>query len=449
MSVSVRRGETLASAEEGQANRQRPPSAILPRFGVGPRCGVTPAGAEPGAGPDGPGAGGSMPSDPELSDSEWMSRFRSRVTERRVPISGLLELTSRCNLRCVHCYLGPQEEHWARRDEELSLEKVLQVVDEVADAGCLYLGITGGDPMVHDHFPEVYRRARERGLLVTVLCNGILVRDEILDLFRELPPSAVEVSLYGATRGTYETVTRVPGSWAKCLAGVRRLVDAGVQVVLKTVVMTLNAHEVGAMRRIADELGVEFRSDAGIFPRIGDSDAAPVALRVSPREAVDREPWDPVQVRLWNERIEAGVEPSEGLYRCAAGVSGFYIDPYGNASPCIMTSQHRYPMAERSFESLWANELVQLRSQRPGSHYGCNGCEMQAACTGCPAFNRLENGREDVKSDYVCETTRERWDRIRLESRRLSAATPAPRPGGWQPLSLARRPEAAVEAGGR
>lgn len=391
---------------------------------------------------------GEMPLDEELSDSEWARRFGARVTQRRVPLSGLLELTSRCNLRCVHCYLGPQERHWARRDEEMPLEKVLAVVDELADAGCLNLGITGGDPMVHEHFPSVYRHARERGMIVTVLCNGILVREEIVELFRELPPAAVEVSLYGATRQTYETVTRVRGSWAKCLAGVRRLLDADVRVVLKTVVITLNVSEVAAMRQMAADLGVEFRTDSGIFPQLSDSDDAPTKFRVSPREAVDSELWNAEQTRLWNERIDGGLQPSEALYRCGAGVSGFYIDPYGNASPCIMTSHHRYSLSERSFESLWGAELVQIRSARPRADYGCNGCEMQIACTGCPAFNRLETGREDSKSDYVCETTRERWQRIRLD--RPSGETPrqdAIPPDGWQPLAIGRRTRAVAVEG--
>jgi len=381
--------------------------------------------------------------DPELSDAEWMRQFTAHVARNRVPIAGLLELTSRCNLRCVHCYLGPQENHWARRGDELSLDRVLAIVDEIAEAGCLYLGITGGDPMIHDHFPEVYRRARENGMIVTVLCNGILVRDEILELFQEYPPAGVEVSLYGATRETYEAVTRVPGSYARCLTGIHRLIEAGVRVELKTVVMTLNAHEVEAMRQIADDLGVTFRMDSGIFPQLENQDSSPLRLRVSPQEAIRREFSDPAQVDAWSERLSRDVVPSEELYRCGAGVTGFYIGPYGEASPCLMTSQHRHSLEDRSFASLWDRELVQIRGQKPAADYGCNSCEMQAACTGCPAFNELENGRADVRSDYVCQTTQERWNRIQLELRDRSVTPPAAaRPqaqGEWRPVSLALR----------
>lgn len=366
------------------------------------------------------------------TNAEWLMAATRRAVERRIPVAGLLELTSRCNLRCVHCYLGPQEEHWAeeRRRQELGLPKLLSIIDELAEAGCLYLGITGGDPMVHDHFADVYRHACERGIRVTVLCNGILVRDKVVELFREYPPMQVEVSLYGATKETYEAVTQVPGSYAKCLAGIRRLVDNAVRVQLKTVLIKQNAHEAEAMRRIARELGVEFRVDSAIFPQLTDRAKAPLDHRIPPAEAVRLELEDPRTLQAWTEKIDLQPVPSESLYRCGAGVTGFYVDPFGYVSPCIMTTNHRHSLHERSFASLWAKELVQIRSIRPRADYGCNSCEMQTACTSCPAFNYQENGHEDVKSEYVCETTRERWTRVKLALRK--SGTRAGEPAGCQ-----------------
>lgn len=362
-----------------------------------------------------------------MTDAEWMGATTRRATEQRIPVAGLLELTSRCNLRCVHCYLGAQEQHWAeaRRRQELPLEKLLSIIDELADAGCLYLGITGGDPMLHDHFADVYRHACERGIRVTVLCNGVLVRDAIVDLFREYPPLQVEVSLYGATKATYEAVTKVPGSHAKCLVGIRKLVDNGIRVQLKTVIIKLNAHEVEEMRSIAHGLGVDFRVDSAIFPTLTDRDKAPLDYRIPPAEAIRLELSDPRALAAWSEKIDLQPIPSDSLYRCGAGVTGFYIDPFGFVSPCIMTTNHRHSLHERSFASLWAQELVQIRSARPRSSYGCNSCEMQSACTSCPAFNYQENGHEDVKSEYVCETTRERWTLVQLARRKTRTPPPS------------------------
>ncbi|HEX9731033.1 MAG TPA: radical SAM protein [Thermoanaerobaculia bacterium] len=349
-----------------------------------------------------------------LTDHQWMSQFRKRSSAERIPISGILELTTSCNLKCVHCYLGPQEEQRAKRGLEMSTERVKEVIDEIVASGCLYVVITGGDPMVRKDFPEIYRHAKERGLIVTVFCDGILVTDKIVELFQELPPFNVDVSLYGATAETYETVTRVPGSFPKMLRGIERLRQGGIRFSLKTVLMTINKHEVPAMRRIAEKLGVSFRMDAAIFPCLPTHDHEPLGLRVDPREAVELELADPEVLKQWTDYSDLRKDqpPAENLYTCGAGVTNFYVDPLGYASPCLMTTQYRHSLADKSFASLWARELKQLRSNKPRADYGCNSCEMKTACTGCPAFNYLENGAEDVKSAYVCETTKHRWNAI-------------------------------------
>jgi len=364
-----------------------------------------------------------------LTNAEWMSDFRSRIAEKRVPLSGTIELTSRCNLKCVHCYLGPQEEQWKKRSQEMSTDKVLGVIDEIVAAGTLYLLITGGDPMVHRDFKKVYRYAREQGLLVTVFCDGILVNDAIIELFKELPPFVVEISLYGATAETYEAVTRVKGSYPKAIAGIRRLLDNDIKVSLKTVLMTVNQHELLDMRAIADSLGVAFRMDNAIFPCLPNASKDPLQYRVSPKEAVRAEMSDQKRVAEWMGYIEKRKDTPKGemTYRCGAGVNSFHVDPFGFASPCLMTTQYRHSLHDKPFESLWNRELVQLREHKPRAEYGCNTCEMQVACSGCPGFNYQETGHEDVKSDYVCETTRERWETIQLLTKqpRAAANTPA------------------------
>jgi len=180
---------------------------------------------------------------------DWTLGFRSRAYAERVPISATLELTSRCNLRCQHCYLGNQDEQHRKRDQERDTAAVMKSLGEWAEAGCLYLLITGGDPMMRKDFATVYRHARELGMLVTVFCDGILVTDPIIELFKEFPPRKVEVSIYGGTRETYETVTRVPGSHAAAWKGIRKLHENGIRIGLKTVLMTLNQHEQDMMEQ--------------------------------------------------------------------------------------------------------------------------------------------------------------------------------------------------------
>jgi radical SAM protein with 4Fe4S-binding SPASM domain len=356
-----------------------------------------------------------------MINADWIDRFNNKVVADRVPVSGMIELTRVCNLKCVHCYLGEGEERF-RNGDEMTTAQVFDVIDQIAAAGCLYLTLTGGDPMMRRDFPDVYRHAKEAGLLVTVMCDGVLVTEKIVDLFCELPPDAVEVSVYGATAETYEKITRVRGSFKHCVRGIRRLVDGGFHVRLKTVLMTLNAHEGELMRDLAADFGLPMRMDGAIFPCLHTGDKRPMDLRVPPRELVQIELADPKAVSSWIEYLDkpSTEAPADKLYVCGAGVTGFYIDPYGSLYPCMMTTRYRYNLLESDFQTLWSEKMDELHAKKPRADYECAGCELQRACASCPGFHDQEHGAEDIKSDYVCDTAKARWQA--LQDPRLRAA---------------------------
>jgi MoaA/NifB/PqqE/SkfB family radical SAM enzyme len=349
-----------------------------------------------------------------LDGTGWMRDLRRRWARTRLPLSATLELTSRCNLRCQHCYLGPQGEQHAKRNQERDTAAVLKSLDEWAEAGCLNLVITGGDPMVRKDFADVYRHACELGMVVTVFCDGILVTDRIVELFRELPPRKVEISIYGATAETYESITRVPGSHARSWEGIRRLHAGGIRVSLKTMLMTLNRHELEAMAAQAAELGCNFRFDAAVFPCLADGTKKPLDLRVSPEEAVRLDMALPGQRERWTRSVLSGrtAAPTDRLYPCGAGTTSFYADPYGGLSPCLMTRNYRYEGQGRAFNEVWAGELGEIRSLKRTRTDSSFCGELRGACTHCPAFNRLETGDEEAESDYMRTTARLRYEAV-------------------------------------
>ncbi len=344
-----------------------------------------------------------------MINSDWIDHFNHAVVADRIPVSGMIELTRRCNLKCVHCYLGDGEDRFGCG--EMTTEQVCGIIDQIAEAGCLYLSITGGDPMMRKDFPEVYRHAKEAGLLVTVMCDGVLVSREIIRLFEELPPSAVEVSLYGATAETYESITRIEGSFLRCVRGIRRLVEADHTVRIKTVLMSLNAHEADQMRALAARFDLPLKMDAAIFPCLHTSDRKPVDLRVPPHEVVQIELADPKAVESWLKYLDrpAPDVPQDKLYVCGAGITAFYIDAFGFVYPCMMTTRYKYNLLETDFRTLWSEKLGELHDKRPRADYECAGCELQRACASCPGFHDQEHGAEDVKSEYVCDTAKTRW----------------------------------------
>ena len=348
----------------------------------------------------------------DLNDARWTVDFRACAAKARRPIAASLELTRRCNLRCAHCYLGDQAEQHRLRDQERGTEAVKAALSEWVEAGCLYLLLTGGDPMLRADFAGIYRHARELGMVVTVFCNGTLVTGEIVSLFRELPPRKVEISLYGATAPTHEAVTGIPGSHARAWEGIRRLQAGGIRVVLKTLLLKANLSEFEAMERQAAEVGAGFRHDAAIFPCLHGGSRAPLAFRISPEEAVRVDLATAERRRMWREKIEktAAHPEDDRLYACGAGQTFFHADPFGGLLPCLMSATYRCSARDRRFQDVWGGELAEIRRRRRTRMGGSFSGNLRGACTHCPAFNALETGDEELESEPMRQTTRLRYE---------------------------------------
>lgn len=342
-----------------------------------------------------------------MNDARWTIGFRARASEARRPISATLELTRRCNLRCGHCYLGDQAEQHRLRDRELGAAAAKAAISEWTEAGCLYLLITGGEPMLRPDFAEIYRHARGLGLVVSVFSNGTLVDDDVVELFREWPPRKVEISLYGATAETHDAATGVAGSHARAWAGIRRLRDAGIRVGLKTLLMKTNLREFEALEKQAEELGVPFRHDSAIGPCLHGGSRAPLALRVSPEEAVRADLATAERRETWRQSIEetAARAGTDRLYGCSAGQTFFHCDPFGGLAPCVMTEHFRCFPRGRAFQDVWTRDLAEIRGRKRTRSGGSFSGALRGACAHCPAFNLAETGDEERESEYMKRTT--------------------------------------------
>lgn len=347
------------------------------------------------------------------SAEDFLHQFRKQVTKERIPLSGSMDLTHRCNLRCIHCYLDPQGNKKRNIQEEMNTDQVIGILDEITAAGCLYLLITGGEPLMRSDFPQIYRHAKENGLLVTIFTNGTLISDRILDLFEDLPPKAIEISLYGATADTYEEITGVKGSYARCMKGIHGLLDRGINLRLKTILMTANRHEFHEMEKMARDCGIPFRFDAALFPRF-NGDTYPVKLRVSPEEAIEREFSEPERRLEWEKFYEhyRKVPFSNDLYQCGAGLTYFHIDPYGNLQPCLMSIGYKIPILGGKFLMVWQEEMPGIRKIEISPDHLCHDCPKRILCGYCPPYFELENHSQTAISDFLCSMGQLRYERL-------------------------------------
>jgi radical SAM protein with 4Fe4S-binding SPASM domain len=343
----------------------------------------------------------------EQKYGDWSLDVHQRLASKRIPIGGSIELTQRCNNRCVHCYNNLAAGDKTALENELTLDEHCRIIDEIADFGCLWLLLTGGEIFLRQDFLDIYAYAKQKGLLITLFTNGTLITVDIADYLTRLPPFSIEITLYGNTRETYESITGVPGSFGRCLDGIRFLKERSLPLKLKTMAIAQNRHEIFDMKRfVEEELGLEFKFDAMINPR-RDCSQSPLEVRLSPEEIValdladtDRmDEWQQFAARLKKSRRDPA--KADKLYQCGGGFHSFAIDPQSRLAACML-SGHTYDLRQGSFKEGWEKHLSNLRQAKITRKTKCSECRIKSLCGMCPANSELECREAETPVDFLC-----------------------------------------------
>src|SRR5216683_186702 len=179
-----------------------------------------------------------------ITYNDFSSRVHEHAATEQLPLNGTIEVTRRCPLECVHCYNNLSMDDVGARSQELTYAEHCRILDELADAGCLWLLYTGGEILARRDFLDIYTYAKKKGFIITLFTNGTLVTERIADHLVAWRPFAIEITLYGLTKDTYEHLTGISGSFDKCMRGIRILLDRRLPLALKTVAVSTNRHEI-------------------------------------------------------------------------------------------------------------------------------------------------------------------------------------------------------------
>jgi len=340
--------------------------------------------------------------------TEWSETLCHRASTDRVPISGSFEVTRRCNLQCVHCYNNLPLGDERARQSELRPEEHFRILDEITEAGCLWILYTGGEVFARSDFLQIYTYAKKKGLIITIFTNGTRITPQIADYLENWPPFSIEITIYGYTRETHERVTGVPGSYEQCMRGIGLLMERHLPLKLKSMAMTINGNEIRDMKRFCEEdLGVEFKFDAMINPRI-DGSKGPLAFRLTPREVVSLDLRDKDRMTGWEQfcgrflRVLHDPDPSDLLYQCGGGLNSFAIDPSGKLSACVLSRRDVFDLRTGSFREGWEHFLLERRNKKRTRMTRCVSCRIRSMCGMCPAIGELEGGDPEEPVDFLC-----------------------------------------------
>ncbi|MFI2372092.1 radical SAM protein [Streptomyces sp. NPDC018833] len=262
------------------------------------------------------------------------------------------EINKGCNFNCEHCYLAERKFDGLPWDSKARLLRLLR------DAGVLWLQFTGGEPLIDRDFLDTYTLAYRSGMLIEILTNGSrLHRLEVIELLRKLPPHKVTVSLYGATPDSFDSLTRKPGAFKLVKKGLIAAREAGITLELALIITKHNAHELAAMRSLADRYGAG-RTEYGTISPTYTGTPEPLAAQAP------------------------GFLDKTSVFKgCPAGHTFFHVDPHGLATMCKVGRENPVDLMSEGLDGLLRlPRIADAQMLRTG---GCGGCQLSGTCRVC------------------------------------------------------------------
>jgi len=329
------------------------------------------------------------------------------------PWSGQIDLTYRCNLNCVHCYCKGSEDE----QRELTASEIKTIFNQIYKAGCLFLSLTGGEPLIRKDFLDIYAYAKEKGFIITIFTNATLFTKEITAYLKKSPPFRIEITLNGITQKTYESITQIKGSFLKATDSIKSLAEAKLPLKIKTNSLKQNKHEIAGVKKWTEELlgkpsenKYYFQYDTMIFPRL-NGDKAPIQYRLSFEEMIESKKRDP---DIWKEyqrglhgRFPKLKRDKRFLYNCNSWFSNFFVNPYGRLKFCEFSDKFSVDLKTTPFAKGFYGIFPNILKEKFKTDSKCIDCKLRPICYHCPARAYLETGSEESPVEHYCQLAKD------------------------------------------
>ena len=339
-------------------------------------------------------------------------KIYKKAEKAKIPLAVHFDLTFRCNLCCIHCYLpqrdrypfsGRKSELETRNRAELRREEVFEVLDQLAQCGTLFLNFSGGEIFIRPDTLDIIEYARKKKFSVSLMTTGTIgLNEKIAERLTSLGIQVVDISLYSTEPEIHDTVTRTPGSFRKSIEAIELLRKHRIKLRLKCPLMKTNIRSFTNVVELAESYGVDWMLDPNLTER-RNGDKAPTYLRIDEEKL--REFYFYI-LRKSSHEEKTPDRPRVLLNEapCSASHSSCYISPYGDVQPCIEMPILCGSLRDRSFKEIWENseEMLKVRAIRRKDLKTCPDCPTLHYCHRCMGQALLEHGDLLAPSEVFC-----------------------------------------------
>lgn len=312
-------------------------------------------------------------------------------------IRATIEITNRCNLNCIHCYVGNDRYNVT---QERDYNQIVNFIDQLNDRGCLFLSLTGGEIFFRKDLLEICEEAIKRGMAPILQTNGTMISEKMAKSLSMLSIYGIEVSLYGLDPSTHDSVTGCNGSFLMTMKGIKNLQNRYVHVMVKFVAMHNNFHQVDKVSEWCKKQNIPYIVSPILTPaRDGTNENDHNAISI-----------DNIITAMKNCFQDGNYDFAhqyERRHNCMPGINRICISPSGDVRPCEFLPHRLASLNNMTLDEAWnCNVWRNFRDEVKQHSKGCMECDSISTCPRCPAISYLKGKSLDARPKDVCDIAR-------------------------------------------
>ena len=317
------------------------------------------------------------------------------------PAHPVWEMTSACNLRCIHCHTSGGKP----AKDELTTAEGKHLLNQLADVNDFQMmAFTGGEPLLRPDLFELLAYSQALGFTNTIATNATLIDTEVAKRLRSLGIVIAAVSLDGFDAKTHDMVRGQPGSFNNALRGIRALHKVGILLHVNITAMEYNMDQMKPLMDLIERVGTGILLMYQLVP-VGrgrkiknaalDLDANEQLIRfIAKAQTRTQAIMEPVAApQYWSFLLQQNGIHSGPLLRlaemvfhgCSAGRGFVYIKSNGEVWPCPFIEISCGNIRQSSFLKIWqeAPVFLDFRDRENRLQGQCGSCEYRRLCGGC------------------------------------------------------------------
>lgn len=328
--------------------------------------------------------------------------LKENAFTNRIPLAVTFELTPLCNFSCVMCYIHLNEELMKKQGHMLTARQWIDLARQAKEAGALSITLTGGEPFTRPDFWQIYSQLNKMGFLISILSNGYLIDEGVIEKFREYGmPYMMKLSIYGADNETYFKTCKINNGFTNFDRAVRLVKEAGIPLAVTATIVKENAADLPKMYEWARKLNIPFTHTVTAVKSARGSINTTETSRFLFDEFIDG---------MTLEKLERNKFPplKSPFAWCSSYRTSAWITWNGHVQLCSFMDAP-YSTLENGFEAAWDELSQKLEALKSPAE--CSGCEYALFCQRCPGLLCGESGSAEKADKALCNTAKRLYEK--------------------------------------